>query len=189
MFFPALIAKLLSAGAIAQAATGAGVAVVVVASAGAAGVLPGPVQETFSSIVGTDSAETSDPATVGTTPTTEPADPTDIGSTPTDAADQTETPATESPEVTGPDPSQPFGEWLNGRVEHGEVDGKRVSEWAHERNEQRRDGGADDADQTPEAGDDTGSAEDDGQDDGQEDATVQSGADHRGAGKGGHGDR
>jgi hypothetical protein len=193
MFFPALLAKLLSAGAVAQAATGAGIAVVVVTSAGAAGVLPGPIQETFSSIVGTETPETGsvDPTTLHPATTTEPtdaADPTQSDETETPAteapateAPATGTPATESPEVTGPDPSRPFGQWLNGRVEHGEVDGKRVSEWAHERNEQRRNGRVQDADRTSEAGDDTGS--------GQDDAAVQGGGNHRGNGKGGHGSR
>src|SRR5688572_14237708 len=51
VFFPALFAKLLSAGAVAQAATGATVVVVAFAGAGAAGVLPTPVQDTFTSIV------------------------------------------------------------------------------------------------------------------------------------------
>lgn len=51
VIFPVLIAKFLSAGAVAQAATGAGIAVVVVAGAGTAGVLPDPVQDTFTSLV------------------------------------------------------------------------------------------------------------------------------------------
>ena len=54
MFFPALLAKFLSAGAFAQAATGAGVVLVVATGAGAAGVLPEAVQDTFASVVGTD---------------------------------------------------------------------------------------------------------------------------------------
>jgi hypothetical protein len=49
---PALIAKFLSAGAIAQACTGAGVVVVVAAGAGTAGVLPDGAQETFSDLTG-----------------------------------------------------------------------------------------------------------------------------------------
>ncbi|MCW2700552.1 MAG: hypothetical protein JWQ45_2087 [Blastococcus sp.] len=53
MFFPALFAKLLSAGAAAQACAGAGVALVAFTGAGAAGVLPGPVQNTVSSVVET----------------------------------------------------------------------------------------------------------------------------------------
>ena len=51
MFFPALLAKFLSAGAIAQAATGAGVVLVAFTGAGAAGVLPGSVQDTFATVV------------------------------------------------------------------------------------------------------------------------------------------
>jgi hypothetical protein len=209
MLFPALLAKLLSAGAVAQAATGAGVAVVVVCSAGAAGVLPGPVQETFSSIVGTGTTEdgAGDPTPVDegatggmdgtpsdTTGTDEPGtDPTGTGGTETGGTDTGGTgtggtgtggTGTGTPEVTGPDPAQPFGRWLNGRVEHGEVDGRRVSDWAHERNEQRRNPDAEDGGATPEAGEEKTPTEDG--------ATVQrdrTGGDHRGTGRGGHGDR
>jgi hypothetical protein len=51
MFFPALIAKFLSAGALAQACTGAGVALVAFTGVGAAGGLPDPVQDTFATVV------------------------------------------------------------------------------------------------------------------------------------------
>ena len=51
MLFPALLAKLLSAGAVAQAATGATVVVVAFAGAGAVGALPDPVQDTFATVV------------------------------------------------------------------------------------------------------------------------------------------
>ena len=51
MIFPALVAKFLSAGAIAQAATGAAVVVVAVTGAGAAGALPDPAQDTFATVV------------------------------------------------------------------------------------------------------------------------------------------
>ena len=57
MIVPALIAKFLSAGAVAQAATGATVVVVAFTGAGAVGVLPGPVQDTFTSIVSDESEE------------------------------------------------------------------------------------------------------------------------------------
>ena len=53
MFFPALLAKFLSAGAVAQAAAGAGVALVAVTGAGAVGVLPDPVQNTVAVAVET----------------------------------------------------------------------------------------------------------------------------------------
>src|SRR5215217_3762617 len=62
MFFPALIAKLLSAGALAQAATGAGIVLVAFTGAGAAGVLPGPIQDTFTSIVSDETSTEEPPA-------------------------------------------------------------------------------------------------------------------------------
>ena len=51
MIFSALIAKFLSAGAVAQAATGATVAVVAFTGVGAVGALPDPVQDTFATVV------------------------------------------------------------------------------------------------------------------------------------------
>jgi hypothetical protein len=51
MILPALIAKFLSAGAVAQAATGATVAVVAFTGVGAVGALPDPVQDTFATVV------------------------------------------------------------------------------------------------------------------------------------------
>ncbi len=51
MIFPVLIAKFLSAGAVAQAATGATVAVVAFTGVGAVGALPDPVQDTFATVV------------------------------------------------------------------------------------------------------------------------------------------
>ena len=54
MILSALLAKFLSAGAVAQAAAGAGVALVAVTGASAVGVLPDPVQETVAIVVETD---------------------------------------------------------------------------------------------------------------------------------------
>ena len=51
MILPALIAKFLSAGAVAQAATGAGVVVVAFTGVGAVGALPAPAQDSFSTVV------------------------------------------------------------------------------------------------------------------------------------------
>jgi hypothetical protein len=51
MIFPVLLAKFLSAGAVAQAATGAGVVVIAFTGVGAAGALPAPVQDTFATVV------------------------------------------------------------------------------------------------------------------------------------------
>lgn len=141
MFFPALVAKFLSAGAVAQAASGAGIALVAFTGAGAAGVLPEPVQDTFSSIVGTDTA--SDETAVPEDSTgTETGDVTDV----TDVED----PASTTPEVVpstdltvedwekGPAPDQSFGDWVSEGARRGYADGGTISEWAHKRNDERR---------------------------------------------------
>jgi hypothetical protein len=148
MFFPALLAKLLSAGAMAQAASGAGICLVAFTGAGVAGVLPGSVQETFSSVVGTQTAAE----------TTVPADPTGtpiVGDGTGDVAAGTET--THPSDAAGfeLDPSQSFGQQINGQVEHGEIDGSKVSDLAHDRNEQRKAGTA-----TPTTAPEAESAED-----------------------------
>ena len=51
MILPALLAKFLSAGAVAQAATGAGVVVVAFTGVGAVGALPAAAQDSFSTVV------------------------------------------------------------------------------------------------------------------------------------------
>ncbi|MGY1802742.1 hypothetical protein ACI78T_05605 [Blastococcus sp. SYSU D00922] len=53
MLFPALLAKVASAGAVAQATAGAGAVVVAVTGAGIVGVLPDPVQDSVASVVET----------------------------------------------------------------------------------------------------------------------------------------
>ncbi len=161
MLFPALLAKFLSAGAVAQAATGAGVVVVAVAGAGTAGVLPGPAQDTFTSLV-SDQEVTETPEDVTGEPT-DPIDPVDDG----EAADPTEVPAV--PELDedveedlvpaddaeqptereqwaekGPAEGQSFGSWVAEGARNGWVDGTTVSEWAHKRNEERRRAAEDD---------------------------------------------
>src|SRR4051794_38027008 len=94
MIFPALLAKFLSASALAQAATGATVVVVAVTGAGATGVLGEDVQDGLTSVIAaddetgdpaiatpTDAEPTIDPAVVPTTPaeTTAPLAPTETG--------------------------------------------------------------------------------------------------------------
>jgi hypothetical protein len=140
MFFPALVAKFLSAGAVAQAASGAGIALVAFTGAGAVGVLPGPVQDTFSSIVGTDTASD------------ETAVPEDTTGTETGDVTEVEDPASTTPEVVpatdltiedwekGPTPDQSFGDWVSQGARHGYADGATISEWAHKRNDERRGG-------------------------------------------------
>src|ERR1700712_4993545 len=73
-FISVLFAKIASAGAIAQAATGAGIDLVGFTGVGAVGALPTPVQHTFATVVAAvtpitpadGSATTSDPATTST---------------------------------------------------------------------------------------------------------------------------
>ena len=60
MFFPALLAKFLSAGVVAQACSGAGIALVAFTGAGATGLLGDDVQTTITSVVSSDPA--ADPA-------------------------------------------------------------------------------------------------------------------------------
>ncbi len=82
----ALIAKFLSAGALAQAATGATVAVVAFTGVGAVGALPDPVQDTFATVV-SEITPIEPPTSDGTTEET------------TEEVVQEETVAEEAPEV------------------------------------------------------------------------------------------
>jgi len=166
MFFPALLAKFLSAGAVAQAASGAGIALVAFTGAGVAGVLPEPVQETFSSVVGTETAAEEPTAPEDATGSETPDDVTgeDTSDVVAPAGDPEPTDAFEL------DPSKSFGEQVSGRVVHGEIDGRKVSDWAHDRNEQRKAGATAAPTDTPEAGDDSA-------DDSTDDATDDSGSD------------
>ena len=143
MILPALIAKLLSAGAVAQAATGAGVVVVVLAGAGAAGVLPDPVQSTIESVVG---VETSEETPVDETSGEEAP----VAEAPLEEAPVAEAPAEESADGEldyqawadqGPEDYPSFGAWVSaGASSHDLKDelraqgltfGSVVSEWAH----------------------------------------------------------
>ena len=144
MFFPARLAKFLSAGAVAQAATGAGICVVAFTGAGAAGVLPGPVQETFSSVVGVASDEETaldDTLTTDDTSTTDPA--------------EAETPAVGTPVPgeaeldpaawieKGPEGYSSFGAWVTASAQNSDLRdwlrgqgrnfGSLVSDWAHKK--------------------------------------------------------
>jgi hypothetical protein len=131
MFIPALFAKLLSAGAIAQAATGAGVAVVVVTGAGAAGVLPAPVQDTVASVVET------------VTPFDLPSGDEASGEQPEAEQPVGEQPEAEQPVVEQPEGEQPADDavtdpeafdpaaWAVDGPQAGETFGQWVSEGAH----------------------------------------------------------
>jgi hypothetical protein len=138
-FFTAIIAKIASAGAVAQAATGAGIVLVGFTGAGAAGVLPGPVQETFTSVVSavtgsdpaatapslTTPAATTSPAQLSTPTATSTATSTSAQATSTNAAPAAKT-AEDADDDGKAHPSHP--------VNHGQ----QVSSEAHERNDERQ---------------------------------------------------
>ena len=176
MIVPALIAKFLAAGAVAQAATGAGLAVAVVATAGTAGVLPGETQEAFSDLTGIE--ETVEGPVEEELP---PADGVEDGGV-EDGGDGSVDPgdttlvdgdteeivveAPPAPELTDAEAAALWAEegttvtsqaefkaWLALGKENGWVTGKAVSAAAHARNEARkaaRDGAAEDSEETPE---------------------------------------
>jgi hypothetical protein len=129
-FISAIFAKIASAGAIAQAATGAGIVLVGFTGVGAAGALPTPIQHGFTTVVaaispvsGSDSPTNVTPAGESTdsTESTAPAsssaaEPTGAVPAETSAADGTEAPVSSTPK------------------NHGQ----EVSSLAHERNAARK---------------------------------------------------
>ena len=168
---PALIAKFLAAGAAAQAATGAGLAVAVVATAGTAGVLPGETQEAFSDLTGIEqpaeeTAEEELPPADGVEDggdgSLDPADPTLIdGDTeeivveapPATELTDAEAAALWAEEGTKVTSQAEFKAWLALGKENGWVTGPAVSAAAHARNEARktaRDAAEEDSEETPE---------------------------------------
>jgi len=113
MFLPALVAKFLSLSAVAQAASGVGIAVVAFTGAGATGMLGDNVQTSLTSVVGAADA-TGDVSTPVATPTETPAVETPAAETP---AVETPSPAVVAFDATtwkdGPTGSQTFGEWVS----------------------------------------------------------------------------
>jgi hypothetical protein len=199
MFFPALLAKFLSAGAVAQACSGAGIALVAFTGAGAVGVLPGPVQDTFSSVVGSDPAAADESTTPEEGDGAATATPTETGTeTETGTGDASgvtdvpelpvETPV-ETPVVTpevpapaglsleawkaGPTPGQSFGDWVSQGARHGYADGKVISSFAHKRNDDRRSGAT--ATSAPAAGTEAPEADDDRSSDSSSEVEHESG--------------
>jgi hypothetical protein len=160
-FFTAVFAKIASAGAIAQAATGAGIVLVGFTGVGAAGALPTPVQHGFATVVaaispmaGSDDGSDIQPVTDPTVSSSSSAasssadattaDSTATGSTATGstATDSTDAPASSTPKN--------FGQRVSEQAHNGGVSGKDVSSWAHERNAARKSGTATSTD-SPEA--------------------------------------
>ncbi|MGY1806154.1 hypothetical protein ACI8AF_02160 [Blastococcus sp. SYSU D00669] len=154
MFFPALLAKIASAGAVAQVATGAGIALVAFTGAGTAGVLPDPLQHGFATVAETvgitgvddpreestreDRTSVQDPALTegtGTTTGTEATTALDGGT-----GDVAETPV--APPTTpeqwaeeGPRPDQSFGDWVSYGATRGWATGEAVREHARNKGE------------------------------------------------------
>jgi hypothetical protein len=150
---PALIAKFLATGAVAQAATGAGVVVVVVTGAGATGVLPDGAQQTFSDLTGigeTVEQPTEDvtapvvtepvadaelPGAADLPPVTQPVEEvTEPELTEAELAEK----AAEAAWLAGPVQGQSFGDWVSLGKQKGWATGQIVSDMAHQRNEARK---------------------------------------------------
>ena len=145
MIFSALIVKFLSAGAVAQAATGATVAVVAFTGVGAVGALPDPVQDTFATVV----AE----ITPLEPPTSE--EPTEEVVPEEGVVEEVETPEAGTDEAeagvvdvaawieAGPEGYDSFGEWVSASATNtdlrealraeGKNFGSVISKWAHDK--------------------------------------------------------
>ncbi|MGY1600842.1 hypothetical protein [Geodermatophilus sp. SYSU D00815] len=174
MFFPALLAKIASAGAVAQAATGAGIALVAFTGAGTAGVLPDSLQHGFATVAETVGVEVADPredeVAEESTPVA-PAPTQDTGTTAGTGADTTGTttgttseddaatgepaegPAGEALTYDqwklGPEGYDSFGDWVSSGARLGYANGEDVRYWAHRKGERVPDEYA--APTTPEA--------------------------------------
>jgi uncharacterized membrane protein YgcG len=144
MFFPALIAKIAAAGAIAQAAAGAGIVVVAFTGAGVAGALPDSVQHGFATVASTVGIQVEDPQqtddAVPTTPSTPAPDGTEVdGSDETPAAGgDSDAPAADDDYTfedwkAGPEDGESFGDWVSKGARHGYADGAIISQKAHEK--------------------------------------------------------
>src|SRR4051794_34792958 len=142
MFFPALIAKIAAAGAIAQAA--AGIVVVAFTGVGVAGALPDSLQHGFATVASTVGIQVEDPQqtddVVPTTPSTPVPDGTEVdgsGGTPA-AGDDTDAPAADDDYTfedwkAGPEDGESFGNWVSKGARHGYADGAIISQKAHEK--------------------------------------------------------
>jgi hypothetical protein len=145
MFFPALLARLASAGALAQAAAGAGIVVVAFTGAGVAGALPDSLQHGFATVASTVGIQVEDPQQTDDVVPTTPAAPTPAAGTGTDgpeetpaAGDDTDAPATDDGYTfedwaKGPAEGQSFGDWVSEGARHGYADGAVISREAHEK--------------------------------------------------------
>jgi len=134
MFLPALVAKFLSLSAVAQAASGVGIAVVAFTGAGATGLLGNDVQTSLTSVVGAADT-TGDVSTPVASPTATETE-TPAVETPAVATPAVETPAPaaardpEAAQKSGPADGETFGAWVHEAFPDGKADGRIVSQWA-----------------------------------------------------------
>jgi len=142
MFFPALLAKILSAGAVAQAATGAGIVLVAFTGAGAAGALPASLQHGFATVASTVGVPVEDPQAdvAPSAPATTTPDATDVETpeTATDGSQASDSPVTDDGYTfddwkQGPTGQESFGDWVSKGARHGYADGGIISQKAHEK--------------------------------------------------------
>jgi hypothetical protein len=137
MFLPALVAKFLSLSAVAQAASGVGIAVVAFTGAGATGLLGNDVQTGLTSVVGAADT-TGDVSTPVASPTATETE-TPETETPASETPASETPASVTPrtpaeaQLAGPTPGQKFGDWVHEAFPDGKADGRIVSSWARQK--------------------------------------------------------
>jgi hypothetical protein len=123
MILSALIAKFLSAGAVAQAATGATVAVVAFTGVGAVGALPDPVQDTFATVVSEITPlepPTSEEATEEVVPEEEA------------LAEDVETTDEVAEEAAVPTDAEVLEAQVKAWALEGPADGQSISAWANE---------------------------------------------------------
>ncbi|MCU1606059.1 MAG: uncharacterized protein JWP46_2524 [Modestobacter sp.] len=110
-FLAAAVAKFMSIGAVAQAAAGVGIVAASVTGAAAAGVLPGPVQDSVSSVV--SAVSPFELPVSGDEPAATDEGATQTGEVPAATAEPTAEPTTEPTDPTGEpttDPAAPTGE-------------------------------------------------------------------------------
>lgn len=138
-FFSAIFAKIASAGAIAQAATGAGIVLVGFTGVGAAGALPTPIQHGFTSVVAAITPVSGSDAPSNVTPAVESSDSSAPSSSADSSSSESSTASTSADSPAAPTSDAPKN--------HGQV----VSSLAHERNAARKSAhqhGSDGADAT-----------------------------------------
>jgi hypothetical protein len=131
-FFTAIFAKIASAGAIAQAATGAGIVLVGFTGVGAAGALPTPVQHGFATVVAAVTPLSPPDGTSAVPKAVESTDSTAPSSSA--AASSSEAPEAESAQTTDTATDSAAASATSTPKNHGQV----VSSLAHERNAARK---------------------------------------------------